>query len=383
MPTTLPIDYYEESSNHGNYVYRTLEEIVYNFIQGYTGDNTIIGHVERRNVLFWAKLGLKEFTIDALREVKAVELELGDTLDIILPPDYLSYVRVCYVNQKTGELMPLARDLSMPLATAYLQDHNAEILFDNDGYILEGTTAFQELNDMIASGQLQGNLEAISQQIGDIAIDFSRAGEIIRDAYAGLSDDTKNVLTSAFTEMPQNIRAFVQLTVTELLVLSEKAAAIGNLMRESLNPAKAFSGDAMAGFRTEMQRINSVRDDSIAAILREKDAATDLANTTRERAKLAREFYDWNKENSKNAGDSLGQYKVKSQEVVAITKEAIAAAKKLAEEAKRAEETRLGGIAAVVIGLQKNQKRHLLILISRLNHPSLFRNLVMTEGQMR
>ena len=147
MSTLNPQVYYENSENHGSYVYRTLEEIVYNFIQGYTGDNTVIGNVERRNVLFWAKLGLKEFTIDALREVKAVELELGDTLDIILPPDYLSYVRVSYVNQKTGELMPLARDLSMPLATAYLQDHNADILFDNDGYILEGTTAFQELND--------------------------------------------------------------------------------------------------------------------------------------------------------------------------------------------------------------------------------------------
>lgn len=147
MPTTNPQIYYENEENHGNYVYRTLEEIVYNFMQGYTGDNTVIGQVERRTVLFWAKLGLKEFSIDALREVKAVELELGDTLDIILPPDYLSYVRVSYVHPTNGQLMPLMRDLKMPLATAYLQDHTAEILFDDDGYILEGTTAFQELND--------------------------------------------------------------------------------------------------------------------------------------------------------------------------------------------------------------------------------------------
>lgn len=147
MSSQNPQIYYENEENHGNYVYRTLEEIVRNFIQGYTGDNTIIGSVERRTVLFWAKLGLKEFTIDALREVKAVELELGDTLDIILPPDYLSYVRVSYVHPTTGELMPLMRDLKMPLATAYLQDHQANILFDNDGYILEGTTIFQEIND--------------------------------------------------------------------------------------------------------------------------------------------------------------------------------------------------------------------------------------------
>jgi hypothetical protein len=30
--------------------------------------------------------------MNALQEVKAVELELGDTLDITLPPDYVSYV---------------------------------------------------------------------------------------------------------------------------------------------------------------------------------------------------------------------------------------------------------------------------------------------------
>jgi hypothetical protein len=43
--------------------------------------------------------------MNALQEVKAVELELGDTLDITLPPDYVSYVRISYVNPETGELM--------------------------------------------------------------------------------------------------------------------------------------------------------------------------------------------------------------------------------------------------------------------------------------
>jgi len=193
------------------------------------------------------------------------------------------------------------------------------------------TAALQELNDQIASGQLAGNLTAISQQVGNLAIDFTRATDTIRDAYNGLSDDTKNILSSTFTELPQNVRAFVQLTVTELLVLSEKVLAVGILIRESLNPSKAFSGDAMANFRTELERINGVRDDSIAAILREKDAATDLANSTRAQAKLAREAYDQNKANSAAAGDVLGKFKVTGEAAVTINKELIKLEKEKAE----------------------------------------------------
>jgi hypothetical protein len=35
----------------------------------------------------------------------------------------------------------------MPLATAYLQDHTAAILFDDQGFILEGSTYFASIND--------------------------------------------------------------------------------------------------------------------------------------------------------------------------------------------------------------------------------------------
>jgi hypothetical protein len=33
---------------------------------------------------------------------------MGDTLDIIMPPDYVNYVRISYVNPDTGELMELS-----------------------------------------------------------------------------------------------------------------------------------------------------------------------------------------------------------------------------------------------------------------------------------
>lgn len=147
MSSILPVTYYENQENHGSYVYVSLEEIVNNFMQNYTGDNTVLGNVKRYNVLYWARQGMRQFSMDALKEVKAVELELGSTLDIILPPDYVSYVRISWVHPQTGDLMPLSKNTKLPLATAYLQDNNAEILFDNDGNPLEGTSNFQLLKD--------------------------------------------------------------------------------------------------------------------------------------------------------------------------------------------------------------------------------------------
>ena len=139
--------YYENEANHGSYVYVSLEEMVRNFMENYTGDGKILRKAKRSQVIYHFKQGIKKFSMNALKEVKAVELELGDTLDIILPPDYVNYVRISYVNSETGDLMVLSINDKVPLATAYLQDHNADILFDDQGFVLEGTTYMSSIVD--------------------------------------------------------------------------------------------------------------------------------------------------------------------------------------------------------------------------------------------
>lgn len=186
MASENPQIYYEDEANHGSYVYITLEELVNNFIGNYTGDGSILGKAKRSKIIFQFKQGIKKFTMNALKEVKAVELELGDTLDIILPPDYVSYTRISYVNPETGELMVLSKNENSPLATAYLQDHNADILFDDNGFVLEGTTYFSDLNDKVNKRVFEGGegnessnfqLDATQNANGYFNID-TRAGKI-------------------------------------------------------------------------------------------------------------------------------------------------------------------------------------------------------------
>jgi len=155
MSSQNPQEYYEDQDNHGDYVYESLENLVNNYWQNFTGDNKILGPTSRREVLFWMKKGIQKFTFDALREVKKVELELNDNLDIILPPDYVEYVRISWLNLETGEFMPMSENRKSSLAISYLQDHEANILFDDLGEILEGSSATELINNE-KSGSTKG-----------------------------------------------------------------------------------------------------------------------------------------------------------------------------------------------------------------------------------
>lgn len=179
-------EYYENQENQGSFQYETLENMVNNYTQNFTGDTTILGNVPRSQVLFWMKKGIQQFTFDALKEVKAVELELGDDLSVIMPPDYVQYVRISWLDKRTGEFRPMSENRKMAIATAYLQDHEANILFDKDGNILEGTSASELIqsnqgdsgvNDYCLCSDQKWSLDTTKNGNGFFNID-KRAGKI-------------------------------------------------------------------------------------------------------------------------------------------------------------------------------------------------------------
>lgn len=134
-----PDEYYEDVDLHGSYQYVTLKDIINSFMVRYVGDNEEINNVARHRVLFEAKRGLKELTYDALKEIKKFEIELDDSLEVILPHDYVNYARISWVNEK-GDLVPLIESTDTGIINAYLQDNNYNILFNSDGFPLEGTS---------------------------------------------------------------------------------------------------------------------------------------------------------------------------------------------------------------------------------------------------
>lgn len=137
------IDYYEDSSQYGNYQYITLEQIVNNYMMSLTDNNYTFGAL-RRQVLYHARRCLREFYYDVLREVKGIEMELSPSLTMTLPPDYVSYVRISWVDT-AGQLHPMSIDNRISIAQEYLQDNNYELLFDNNGCVLIGESNRENL----------------------------------------------------------------------------------------------------------------------------------------------------------------------------------------------------------------------------------------------
>ena len=133
-------EYYEnngntpEDANWGSYQYVSLADIVNNFLLMYQGNHEIINNINRYKILFHAKRAIQELNYDAFKEIKALELNVCDSLRFVLPPDYVNWVRISVY--KNGVLYPLTENIQVNGASAYLQDNDCRILFDASGNIL-------------------------------------------------------------------------------------------------------------------------------------------------------------------------------------------------------------------------------------------------------
>lgn len=133
MPNSA--DYYNDSTQWGNYQYINLNEVIDNYMMSLDPDD-YTGLVPRHRVLYQARRGLRELYYDVLKEIRAIELELSTSLMVTLPPDFINMVRLSWIDDK-NQLHPMAVDNKISLAQTYLQDNEYEILFDDEGCVLK------------------------------------------------------------------------------------------------------------------------------------------------------------------------------------------------------------------------------------------------------
>jgi hypothetical protein len=124
-----------KNHRYGDYRYISLKDIVSNFMLSYIGDGKIINRANRRDVLFHAKRAIQEFSYDILRVEKIQEVEVGNSLSIPMPRDYVNYVSVSYVDESGIERnIPYGRITSKP-SEAIAQDDDANYQFDGNDII--------------------------------------------------------------------------------------------------------------------------------------------------------------------------------------------------------------------------------------------------------
>tara|TARA_R110002074_G_scaffold268733_2_gene440741 strand:- start:64 stop:969 length:906 start_codon:yes stop_codon:yes gene_type:complete len=115
--------------NYGSYQFTSIKDIINNFMISYVGLEKNISKVKRTEVAFHAQRGIQEFSFDTLPSIKSQEIEIGPTLNFVLPKDYVNYVKLVWVDSKGIEriIYPTSKS-SNPLPI--LQDSNFEYLFD-------------------------------------------------------------------------------------------------------------------------------------------------------------------------------------------------------------------------------------------------------------
>jgi len=172
--------------------------------------------------------------------------------------------------------------------------------------------ALNEVNSMLSSGEMQGYIEAIGISFSGWTDSVESATEAmtqIIEQWSGDNQDAIGELTEffkyAFLELPQNIKAFVQLASVEFAALVVDVEIYGRKIANFLNPMSPTYN-----LKENLDASVKVYQESIEAILAEREKVTKQASERKDKAQNDRALDnllgDWNKEY--NTGDRLAGF---------------------------------------------------------------------------
>jgi hypothetical protein len=84
--------------NYGSYQYVKLNDAIDNFMVGYVGEGKLLQRAKKSDVLFFAKRAVQEFSYDTLKSIKSAELTVPPNLTLVIPQDYVNYVKCSFVD---------------------------------------------------------------------------------------------------------------------------------------------------------------------------------------------------------------------------------------------------------------------------------------------
>ena len=166
---------YYTGSNFGDYQFTTLEHIINAFMITHVGEDKILSKVNRTDVQFHAMRAIQELSYDVLRSFKSQEIEVPPSLRMMLPQDYVNYVKITRTGSDGVErILYPARNTSNPFAIE--QDSSGVYQFtdtDNDGALdtldEQGSTEFE--SNTTTSFQNQTPTDLFADDSTDIEID--------------------------------------------------------------------------------------------------------------------------------------------------------------------------------------------------------------------
>ena len=149
LDNTTQAMYYAEN-DYGNYQFTSLDHIINQFQIAYVGEDKIIPKIKRADIAFHAQRAIQELSFDTFKSIKAQEITVPATLQMILPQDYVNYTKISWADSAgiKHSLHPTNRT-SNP--TKPQIDSDGDFLFDSENLIPSG--------NLITNGNFMGGSE--------------------------------------------------------------------------------------------------------------------------------------------------------------------------------------------------------------------------------
>ena len=171
--------YYLADGDHGNYRYLSLSDIIDSFSATYVGKNKLCEAVDMSDISFHAIRALQELSYDTLRSKKDLEVVVPSTLVVVMPSDYVNYVKLAWSDNDGVEriIYPVSKT-SNPL------DINHDVT-STGGFDTSTFTEYEQLGTDEESTTLDGFKSLTATDIGDQDADEidDQYGELVGGRY--------------------------------------------------------------------------------------------------------------------------------------------------------------------------------------------------------
>lgn len=151
--------------NYGSYAYIKLYDVVNNFMTAYVGTDKIISDIKRTDVIFHAKRGLQEFSYDVLKSIKSQELTIPPSLNVVIPQDYVNYVKISRIDEGGVKHIIYPGMLSGTPYTTPIQDTEGIPIQDTFDQNISGTSIIEERWSTNHSNELKSNEEYFTSDL--------------------------------------------------------------------------------------------------------------------------------------------------------------------------------------------------------------------------
>ena len=180
-------DYYD-GDNFGGYQVISLQSIIDNFLASHVGEGKILQKTLASDVSFHAHRALQELSFDTLKSCKSQEIEIPPSLTMLLPQDYVNYVKLSWVDSSGIKhiIYPTSKT-NNPIPI--LQDADGDYKITTVGALVVGTDTIT-LDSSYANITVGMNAHAPSITTGSTVLATSTVGGVTTVTISSNAADT-------------------------------------------------------------------------------------------------------------------------------------------------------------------------------------------------